>query len=107
MKTDIEGTIQKKENIEQKKENIEQKEKKDNIEQKEKKEKKTTKTSRDQASVIKNFIGKEVAITLRNGNNLKGKLETVSQYELIVTMSYVPIIVMKHAVDYIALAGEK
>ena len=101
MKTDIEN----KENIQK----IEKEQKKDNIEQKEqKKEKKMTKSSsKEQISVIKNFIGKDVAITLRNGNNLKGKLETVAQYELVITVAYAPMIIMKHAIDYIMLAGDK
>ena len=72
-----------------------------------KKEKKVVKPSNNQTSIIKNFVGKDVIITLRDGKNLKGKLETLSQYELLITMTYVPIIVMKHAIDYIALAGEK
>ena len=104
MKTDIENAVQKKENTTKEnitKENIT----KENIAQK--KEKKVVKSEKEQISVIKNFVGKEVVITLRNGNNLKGKLETVAQYELVITMAYAPVIVMKHAVDYIMLAGEK
>ena len=70
-----------------------------------KKEKKTN--NREHPSIIKNFIGKDIAITLRNGNNIKGRLETVAQYELVITTAYNPIIVMKHAIDYIELKGEK
>lgn len=64
--------------------------------------------NKEYPSIIKNFIGKEIVITLRNGTNLKGKLETVTQYELMVTISvsYTPIIIMKHAIDYVTL-GEK
>ncbi len=62
---------------------------------------------KEHPSIIKNFLGKEIAITLRNGNKIKGKLETVVQYELVITTSYNPIIVMKHAIDYIELTGEK
>lgn len=105
MKTDIEDIEQKKIEEEQKKES-----KKENIGQKKesKKEKKVTKAyGREQTSIIKNFIGKEVVITLRNGNNLKGKLETVVQYELLITIAYTPTIVMKHAIDCITLAGEQ
>ena len=93
MKTDIENKEQR---AEQKKEGVEQK-----------KEKKEKKTNKEQISIIKNFLGKDVDIKLRNGNNLKGKLETVAQYELVITMSYTPVIVMKHAVDYIMLTDEK
>lgn len=92
MKSDIENKEQTKvQNKEQKKEP--------------KKEKKID--NREHPSIIKNFIGKEIAITLRNGNNIKGKLETVAQYELVITVAYNPMIVMKHAIDYIELAGEK
>ncbi len=95
MKTDLEGREQKESKKEQVKEQKKEpkKEKKNNI--------------KERPSIIKNFIGKDVAITLRNGTNLKGKLETVAQYELVVTSAYNPIIVMKHAIDYIELAGEK
>ena len=57
-------------------------------------------------SVIKNFLGKNVAIILRCGTNLKGRLESVAQYELIITISHKPVIIMKHAVDYIEFVDE-
>ena len=63
--------------------------------------------NKEYPSIIKNFIGKEITITLRNGNKIKGRLETVVQYELVITTAYDPIIVMKHAIDYIELVGEK
>ena len=124
MRTDIENKEQKKESVELQKsvEQVEQRkesvELQKSVEQKsigqkkeiigQNKEKKVVKNiSKEQISIIKNFIGKDVTIALRNGNNLKGKLETVAQYELVITMSYAPIIVMKHAIDYIMLAGEK
>ena len=134
MRTDIENKEQKKESVElqkgvehveQRKESVEHVEQRKesvelqkSVEQKsigqkkeiigQNKEKKVVKNiSKEQISIIKNFIGKDVTIALRNGNNLKGKLETVAQYELVITMSYTPIIVMKHAIDYIMLAGEK
>lgn len=55
-------------------------------------------------SIIRGFIGKELIVTLRSKNKLKGKLESVSQYEFILTISYKPVLVMKHAVDYIEFA---
>lgn len=58
---------------------------------------------KEQQSIIKNFIGKDIVITLRGGEKMKGKLETVAQYELMVSISYTPVIIMKHAVDYISL----
>ncbi len=56
--------------------------------------------------MVKGFIGKNVAIYLRGKKTLKGKLESVSQYELVVTMGQQPVLVMKHAIDYIELTGE-
>lgn len=58
-------------------------------------------------SVIDSFIGKDISIVLRGGNKLEGKLESVAQYEIIVTISHSPVIIMKHAIDYIGLVGEK
>ena len=60
-------------------------------------------SKREHTSIINNFIRKEITITLRSGNKIKGKLETVSQYELVITVAYSPVIVMKHAIDYIEL----
>ena len=98
MKTDIESKEQIKEQIKEQ----------SKVPKKElKKEIKEKRVSNEHQSIIKNFIGKEIAITLRNGNKIKGKLETVVQYELVITVAYNPIVVMKHAVDYIELVGEK
>lgn len=69
--------------------------------------KEKTNDGRERPSMIKNFIGKEVAIILRNGSGINGRLEAVVQYELLVTTPRNPIIVMKHAIDYIELTGEK
>jgi sRNA-binding regulator protein Hfq len=96
MRTDIENKEQiKEQNKETRKEpkKEQKKEKKSNI--------------KEHPSIIKNFIGKDIEIILRNGTNLKGKLETVAQYELVITSSYTPIVVMKHAIDYLTLVGEK
>ncbi len=54
-------------------------------------------------STIDNFIGKNVVVHMRGDSILNGKLESVPQYELILTISYKPVIVMKHAIDYIEL----
>ena len=56
--------------------------------------------------MVKGFTGKNVAIYLRGKKTLKGRLESVSQYELIITISHEPVLVMKHAIDYIELTGE-
>jgi len=56
--------------------------------------------------MVKGFIGKNIAIYLRGKKTLKGRLESVSQYELVITMSHEPVLVMKHAIDYIELTGE-
>ncbi len=57
--------------------------------------------------MIDGFIGKDVSIILRGGNKLEGKLESVTQYELVITISHDPVIVMKHAIDYIGLISKK
>lgn len=56
--------------------------------------------------MVKGFIGKNIAIYLRGKKTIKGKLESVSQYELVITINQQPTIVMKHAIDYIELVGE-
>lgn len=56
--------------------------------------------------MVKGFIGKNIAIYLRGKKTLKGKLESVSQYELIITINQQPVLVMKHAIDYIEPIGE-
>ncbi len=50
------------------------------------------------------FLGKEVNLSLRSGNKLKGRLESVSTYELVITISHKPVVVLKHAIDYVELA---
>ncbi len=50
------------------------------------------------------FLGKEVDISIRNGTKLKGRLESVSTYELVITMSHKPVVVLKHAIDFVELA---
>lgn len=57
-------------------------------------------------SVVDVFIGKDISITLRSGGKLEGKLESVVQYEMVVTVSHQPVIVMKHAIDYIELVSK-
>jgi len=54
--------------------------------------------------MLNGFLGKEVILSLRSGTKLKGRLESVSTYELIITVSYKPVVVLKHAVDYVELA---
>ena len=55
--------------------------------------------------MLNGFLGKEVVLSLRSGAKLKGRLESVSIYELVVTVSYKPVVVLKHAIDYVELAG--
>jgi sRNA-binding regulator protein Hfq len=56
--------------------------------------------------MVKGFIGKNVAIMLRGKKSLKGRLETVTQYEIIITINQQPVLIMKHAVDYIEIMDE-
>lgn len=53
---------------------------------------------------LKGFVGKDVVLTLRGGSKLQGRLESVAQFDIVITASYKPIIVLKHAVDYVELA---
>ncbi len=53
--------------------------------------------------IIKGFLGKHVTINIRGKKLLKGVLESVSNYELLLTINSSPVIVMKHAVDYVEL----
>lgn len=57
-------------------------------------------------SMVDGFIGKDIYIILRSGNKLEGKLESVVQYEIIVTILHQPVIIMKHAIDYIGLISK-
>lgn len=54
--------------------------------------------------MLNGFLGKEVILSLRSETKLRGRLESVSTYELVITVSYKPVVVLKHAVDYVELA---
>ncbi|MCX9012417.1 MAG: RNA chaperone Hfq [Candidatus Methanoperedens sp.] len=56
-------------------------------------------------TMLSAFLGKEVYIFIRGGTKLTGRLESVSTYELVITVSHKPVVVLKHAIDYIELAG--
>lgn len=53
--------------------------------------------------IVKGFVGRNVTIIIRGKKTLSGKLETVSNYELLLTVKLKPVLIMKHAVDYIEL----
>lgn len=55
--------------------------------------------------IVKGFIGREVTVVTRSKKTLSGKLESVSNYELLLTVDHDPVIIMKHAVDYIELVA--
>ena len=50
------------------------------------------------------FLGKDVNLSLRSGTKLTGRLESVSTYELVITVLHKPVVVLKHGVDYVELA---
>ena len=56
--------------------------------------------------IVRGFVGRDMTVTLRGKKSLKGRLESVSQYELLLTVDHRPMLVMKHAIDYIELTGE-
>ena len=53
--------------------------------------------------IVRGFVGKNIIVSLRNKKILKGRLESVSQYELLLTVLHEPVLIMKHAIDYIEL----
>lgn len=63
----------------------------------------TDRKNYDHRSLAKAFLEKEIIITLRNQHKLKGKLESVSQYELLIKTLTGSTLVLKHAIDYIEL----
>jgi ribosome maturation factor RimP len=65
-------------------------------------EDKSTQTVKE---IVKGFIGRNVTVVVRGKKTLSGKLESVSNYELLLTVKHEPVIIMKHAIDYIELAA--
>ena len=65
-----------------------------------------TKTSKENVikDLVKGFMGRDIVITLRSKKALKGKLESMTQYELLLTIAQEPVIVMKHAIEYIEVS---
>lgn len=53
--------------------------------------------------MVRGFVGRDMIVILRGKKTLKGRLESVSQYEFLITIDHKPVLVMKHAVDYIEL----
>lgn len=53
--------------------------------------------------IVKGFIGRNVTVIIRGKKTLSGKLESVSNYELLLTVKHEPVLIMKHAIDYIEL----
>ena len=53
--------------------------------------------------LLRGFIGRDMAIILRSKKVLKGRLESVTNYEVLITISHEPVLIMKHAIDYIEL----
>jgi len=62
-----------------------------------------TKTGKEIKDLVKGFIGRDVSVALRGKKSLKGRLESATQYELLLTISHEPVIIMKHAIDYIEI----
>lgn len=69
----------------------------------EEKDIKETKT-KEIKEIIRGFVGKNVIVQLRGKKSLRGRLESVTQYELLITSAaHEPLLIMKHAIDYIEL----
>lgn len=63
----------------------------------------STKISDRNRDLVESFIGRDVMVVLKGENKLKGRLEAVSIYELMLTISQKPVLVMKHAIDYVEM----
>lgn len=74
------------------------------VEEKSEKKKSEKERPKGREDAVKVFIGKNVVIALRGGTKLTGRLEMVTNYELILTIDNRPTLVMKHAADHIKLA---
>ncbi len=53
--------------------------------------------------LVRGFVGRNMTVTLRSKKILTGRLESVTHYELLLTISQKPVLIMKHAIDYIEL----
>lgn len=70
--------------------------KSDKLEEKENKDKEIK-------DIIRGFIGKNIIVVLRGKKTFKGRLESSTRYELLVTVAHQPVLIMKHAIDFIEL----
>lgn len=71
---------------------------------KEKDIKNDDKIPREIKELIRGFVGKNIIVQIRGKKSLRGRLESVTQYELFITSpAHEPILIMKHAIDYIEL----
>jgi len=53
--------------------------------------------------IVKGFVGRNITVVIRGKKTLSGKLESVSNYEILLTVKERPVLIMKHAIDYIEL----
>jgi small nuclear ribonucleoprotein (snRNP)-like protein len=53
--------------------------------------------------IVKGFVGRNITVAIRGKKTLSGKLESVSNYEILLTVKERPVLIMKHAIDYIEL----
>lgn len=61
------------------------------------------KPMQDVKEIVRGFVGRNVTVMIRGKKTLSGKLEQVSNYELLLTVNHEPMLIMKHAIDYISL----
>lgn len=55
--------------------------------------------------IVRGFIGRNVTVVVRGKKTLSGKLELVTNYEILLTVKHESVIIMKHAIDYIELSA--
>ena len=59
------------------------------------------------ADTLDIFKNKDIEIHIRNGDVLIGRLEMVRQYDIVVTIDELPVVIFKHGVNYIKLADSE
>lgn len=59
------------------------------------------KKNEGQRDLLQGLVNTEIAVFLRNGQSLRGILRKVSRYEILVESFEGPLIIPKHAIDFV------
>ena len=82
-----------------------EKDKEDNKNMQNNKPMQDNKPIKDVKEIVRGFIDRNVVVVTRSKKTFSGKLESVTNYEILLTVSHQPVLIMKHAIDYIELAS--